>query len=515
MKRGIFLFLFLLSINWLFGQEINVVHRGAVGDGVKDNGKLFQQIIDELSLKGGGRIIVPAGQFLISPIQLKSKVELHLQKGARLLGSIDRDDYGIPPLSLIKVLDADHVKITGSGVIDGRGRELMKEIFKKLEAGLLQDSDWKVKRPTESNRAHVVYMKNSEHVEVRGVEFRDASTWVLKIINSDQLVFDQIRVESTAYWNNDGIDLDNCKNVRVTNSYFNTADDAICLKSESRDGFCDSIWIENCTLRSSASAFKMGTASYGGFKNITVKNIRVFDTYRSAIALEAVDGGFIENIDISGVKAVNTGNAIFIKLGKRNKDDVYSRVENIRIRDVYVEIPAGKPDAGYEMEGPVLKYPPGFVQQTGKIVSVSPWNHSTKETSVQLYPHNVFPASISGLPGHYIKNVILENIEMVYQGGGDRRKAFMPIDSLHIITEAADSYPEFSMFGELPVWGLFLRHAEGVALQNVRLKILHPDYRPAVALDDVRKVDARGLLIEGSSSKPDVHVIRSSGVLRN
>jgi len=360
-----------------------------------------------------------------------------------------------------------------------------------------------------------LWMNNCTNIHVKSVTFRDATSWVLKLQNSRNMEFDSIKVESMAYWNNDGIDLDNCSYVKVTNSHFNTADDAVCLKSESREGICDNILVENCVMRSSASAFKMGTASYGGFKNITVKNIRVFDTYRSAIALEAVDGGFIENIDISGVKAVNTGNAIFIKLGKRNKDDVYSRVENIRIRDVYVEIPAGKPDAGYEMEGPVLKYPPGFVQQTGKIVSVSPWNHSTKETSVQLYPHNVFPASISGLPGHYIKNVILENIEMVYQGGGDRRKAFMPIDSLHIITEAADSYPEFSMFGELPVWGLFLRHAEGVALQNVRLKILHPDYRPAVALDDVRKVDARGLLIEGSSSKPDVHVIRSAGVLRN
>lgn len=515
MKRVLHLFFYSFAFYCLNAQEMNVLQQGAVGDGIKNNGRIFQDIIDRLSNAGGGKIIVPAGQFLISPIELKSNVELHLQEGAKLVGSIDRDDYGMPPLSLIKVLNANHVKITGKGVIDGRGRELMKEIIKKLEAGLLQDSDWRIKRPTENNRAHVLYMKNSENVEVRGIEFRDASTWVLKIVNSNHLVFDRIRVESTAYWNNDGIDLDNCKNVRVTNSYFNAADDAICLKSESRNGFCDSIWIENCTLRSSASAFKMGTASYGGFKNITVKNIKVFDTYRSAIALEAVDGGVIENIDISGVRAINTGNAIFIKLGKRNKDDVYSRVENIRIRDVYVEIPTGKPDAGYEMEGPILKYPPGFIHPASKIVSVSPWNHSTKESNVHLYPHNVFPASISGLPGHFVKNIVLENIEMVYQGGGDRNKAFMPIDSLHIITEAAASYPEFSMFGELPVWGLYVRHAEGVTLKNVRLKLLHPDYRPAVAIDDARQVDARGLIIEGSNTKPDIHVVRSEGVLKN
>jgi hypothetical protein len=238
----------------------------------------------------------------------------------------------------------------------------------------------------------------------------------------------------------------------------------------------------------------------------------VYDTYRSAIALEAVDGGIIENIDISDVRGFNTGNAVFIKLGKRNRDDRHARVDGIRIRDVRVEVPAGKPDAGYEMEGPLLKYPPGYIPPAGRIVSVSPSNHSTKEKNVLLYPHNTIPASITGLPGHPVRNIVLEDVEIVYAGGGSRSKAFLPIDSMHIVTEAADRYPEFSMFGELPVWGLYLRHAEGVTLKNVRLALRKDDYRPALAADDVKGLTLDGLDVKGSGVTPSVHLRQTEGV---
>jgi hypothetical protein len=338
-------------------------------------------------------------------------------------------------------------------------------------------------------------MNNCTNVHVRSVTFKDATSWVLKLQNGRNMEFDSIQVESTAYWNNDGIDLDNCSYVKVTNSKFNTADDAICLKSESRDGICDNIIVENCVMRSSASAFKMGTASAGGFKNITVRNITVYDTYRSAIALEAVDGGIIENIDISGVRAKNTGNAIFIKLGKRNKDEVYSKVNNIRIRDVKVEVPAGKPDKGYELEGPLLKYPPSFMVPEQGVFSISPHNHSTKETNVVLYPHNIFPSSITGLPGHAVKNILLEDIEIIYEGGAQKTRTYIPADSLHIITEAAANYPEFSMFGELPAWGFYLRHVEGLSMKNIAISYRKEDFRVPIIMDDVRRVSISNLII--------------------
>ncbi|NBT15613.1 MAG: glycoside hydrolase family 28 [Chitinophagia bacterium] len=494
-------------------SDIVITSRGAIDDGITYNTKIIQQAIDEISFQGGGRVIIPKGKFLTAPLYLKSNVELHLMKDAVLLASSLRKDYGDEfPISLLKAKNLTNVQITGSGTIDGNGRALMKDIFKNLEAGLITDPEWKTKRPTEKNRGHLLWMHNCNTVKVSGVTFKDATSWVLKLQSSSKMIFDSIRVESVAYWNNDGIDLDNCVDVKVLNSFFNTADDAVCLKSESRNGICENILVENCVLRSSANAFKMGTASHGGFKNITVRNIQVYDTYRSAIALEAVDGGIIDNIDISKVYAKNTGNAIFIKLGKRNQDDVYSTISNIRIRDVKVEVPGGKPDKGYETEGPLLKYPPSYIVPENKVFSISPSNHSTKETNVILYPHNVFPSSITGLPGHPVKNVHLENIEIIYEGDAKKMRTHIPIDSLHIITEAADRYPEFSMFGELPAWGMFLRHVDGINMKNITLKYVKQDYRIPMILDDVHNANFQILKIPTLSQPPAVWLRKSTDV---
>ncbi len=494
-------------------KDIVVTALGAKGDGITYNTQIIQTAIEQVAANGGGRVVIPEGRFLTAPLTLRSNVDIHLHKGAVLLASPLRKDYGNEfPISLLKGKDINNVWITGTGIIDGNGRELMKDIFKNLEAGVITDPDWKTKRPTEKNRGHLLWMNNCTNVHVRNVTFKDATSWVLKLQNGRNMEFDSIQVESTAYWNNDGIDLDNCSFVKIMNSKFNTADDAICLKSESRDGICENIVVENCVMRSSASAFKMGTASAGGFKNITVRNITVYDTYRSAIALEAVDGGIIENIDISGVRAKNTGNAIFIKLGKRNKDDLYSKVSNIRIRDMRVEVPAGKPDKGYELEGPLLKYPPSFIVPAQGVFSISPHNHSTKETNVVLYPHNVFPSSITGLPGHSVKNILLEDIEIIYEGGAQKIRTLIPVDSLHIITEAAANYPEFSMFGELPAWGFYLRHVEGLSMKNITISYRKEDFRIPVVMDDVRRVNISNLVIPTAMQAPVIWMRQTADI---
>lgn len=125
--------------------------------------------------------------------------------------------------------------------------------------------------------------------------------------------------------------------------------------------------------------------------------------------------------------------------------------------DVQVQVPAGKPDMGYPVEGPPQKF-----------------------------PHNVFPASIVGLPGHAVEDVELKNIIITYEGGGMKEKACFGWDSLSRVPENASGYPEFSMFGELPSWALYVRHAKGITLQNVQLKLQQTDYRPACVFDDVQ-----------------------------
>ncbi len=232
-----------------------------------------------------------------------------------------------------------------------------------------------------------------------------------------------------------------CDSVSVTNSYFDAADDGICLKSHSQDFVCQNVYIHNNTMRTSANGIKFGTASYGGFRNIRIIKNLVFDTYRSAITFAAVDGGFVENVIVDSLRSINTGNVIFLRIGER-REGKKGRMDNISISNVYAEVPDTKPDAGYNYEGPV-----------------------------EDMPRNISPSSIVGMPDAPIENVTLRNIEIRFPGGGNPAFAKVGLDELEKVPEMPSSYPEFSMFKELPAWGFYIRHARGITFENVVLRL--------------------------------------------
>jgi polygalacturonase len=322
------------------------------------------------------------------------------------------------------------------------------------------------------------------------VTLKNSAAWVLTFRNSNNITVDNLTINSTVYWNNDGIDVVNCNGVHISNCNVDCADDGICLKSEGPiKGICENVTVENCTIRTSASGFKLGTGSHGGFNNITVRNLNIYDTYRSAVAIECVDGGTLENIDIRDITAKNTGNALLIRLGHRNTEGEVGSLKNVYIGNLYAEIPAGKPDIGYPLEGPRQKY-----------------------------LHNVFPSSITGLPGHPVEDVTLENIEIVYEGGGNKETAFFDWKKLDEVTENEAGYPEFSMFGELPVWGFYVRHVNGLKIKNVKISKKGSDYRPAVAFNDVSGLNIDGLEIPDSEVLPimilkDVQEIQNENII--
>ena len=482
MKRTCLFLLLTIATTTVFSQNkvFDITKFGAVGDGTTNNTPFIQKAIDSAAAHEGGRVLVPAGKFVTGVIQLRSGVELHVSANASLLGSTKRSDYGTVRASALIVADNQHhISITGTGTIDGRGREVVADVDRMLKEGTLQDPQWQTvnpwgqKRSAEFNRPHLLTFKNCDQVTITGVLFKDAACWVQTYRECTNLIIDSIRVLSTAYYNNDGIDIDDCRNVKITRCNVNADDDGICLKSHNANTFCENIEISDCVVRSSASALKFGTASHGGFKHVRVSNIKIYDTYRSAIALESVDGGTLEDVTIENIKATNTGNAIFIRLGHRKKEAAIGKVRNIKITNVKVEVPAGKPDKGYEMEGPEV-----------------------------TYPHNVFPASITGLPGYPVENVILENISITYLGGGNRQVAYFGLDSLQKVPENEGDYPEFSMFGELPCWGLYVRHATGIQLKNIKLQYKKDDFRPALIFDDVQQLQVQGLQIPTAKSIP-------------
>jgi polygalacturonase len=487
-------------------KEYLITSYGAKADGKTNNAGFIQDAIDEASSNGGGKVVIPPGNFVSGVLILKSDVNLHLEQGACLQGSINRLDYNNPiAMAFLVAQNQRNISITGEGVIDGRAGELMLDVMRQLRAGTITDLPrWKVSRPSEGVRPMLVIFKGCDQVNISGVTMKNAASWVQDYINCTNLTIDGINVQSTSYWNNDGIDISDCTNVKVINCFVNSADDGICLKSETPGKYCDNVYIANCTIRSSASAFKMGTASYGGFKNIKVRDLTVFDTFRSAIAIESVDGGHIENVDIQDVSATNTGNAVFIRLGHRNKKADVGTVKGIRIANVKAEIPLYKPDQGYPLEGPPDVNSPDKekmpARRSGYPFFGHPW-----------LPFNLLPSSIAGIPDFPVQDVVLENIEITCDGGASKEIACIPPDSVTSVPECESDYPEFSMFGELPAWGFYVRHAKGIEMKNVKIRYKEDDFRPAMVFDDVEGISLDSVDILTAKEMPVVLLNNVSG----
>ena len=153
------------------------------------------------------------------------------------------------------------------------------------------------------------------------------------------------------------------------------------------------------------------------------------------------------------------------------------------MQNIYIEVPAEKPDAGYAYEGPV-----------------------------EDNPRNISPASIIGLKGQPIEDIILRNVEIVYPGGSNPNYAFRGVSAkeLDAIPEMAEAYPEFSQFKELPAWAFYLRHVDGIQFENVKLIAKEKEYRPAIVMDDVKNASLKQVDYQEPGKKKKQLVLHNS-----
>ena len=413
---------------------------GAVGDGVKLDTRAIQAAIDACESAGGGRVYLSNGTFLSGGIRLKSNVTLCVEAGAVLLASRNKEDYA--GRSLIYAESAENVAVVGHGVIDGHGA-VSKE-FPKV-------------------RVHPIHLVRCKNVKIGDVTFRDSTTWVQHYFQCENVAIDGVTVDSrinpdiekpryatAAGRNEDGLDINSCQNVRVSNCQINSDDDAIVLKSTS-DIACRNITITNCVVSSNASAIKFGTESGGGFENVAVSNCTIYDTRNSGIALMIVDGGRLDGVNVSNIVMRNVkGSAIFIRLGNRarryNRDEKpgVGSVRNIIISNIQA-IEVG-----------------GWIEPIGK---------------------RVIGCHITGLPGFGVENVTLDNIRIKFKGGGTVK------DALREIPERPEAYPSCRMFGTLPAYGFYVRHAKNIEFHHLDLGFQNEDLRPALVFDDVKDLE--------------------------
>ncbi len=388
-------------------QRFNIKEYGAIGDGVAMDTEAVQKTIDACHEAGGGVVWVPAGDFQIGTIILKSNVTLSLDYGANLLGSTNATDYPTDKLSrpregdaycLIYAENAQNITIEGLGVIDGRGTH---ENFPRNRRG----------GRNSGIRPRLMRLESCENLTFSGVTYKRPAFWGLHLIDCKNVHFNAVtvRFRNNNYNNDDGFDIDGCENVLIENCDISTGDDAICLKSSLNP--CRNIVVRACRADSNTAAVKFGSSSRGGFIDISITNCYFHDCPMGAIKLQSVDGGRLENINISRIVMKDVGNPLFMRLGNRGStfgkgraDVSVGTLKNIRISDVVANV---------------------IVEDRAKSIEAV-----YKNTKVDSTPGvtddekaKAGPIMITGIPGHDIENVVLENIKISYPGHGNQNDA--------------------------------------------------------------------------------------------
>lgn len=444
-------------------KVFNIKSYGANGDGAAMETKAIQATIDACHDAGGGIVRVPVGDFQIGTIELKSNVTLSLDYGANLLGSTNKADYtteGLDdpreggPHCLIYANGATNIRIDGLGVIDGRGTP---ENFPRLRSG----------GRNRGLRPRLLRMVNCDKLTFSGVTWKRPAFWGLHLIDCKNIHFDAVTIRfRNNNFNNDGIDLDGCENVLIENCDIDSGDDAICLKSSKNP--CRYIAVRGCRVSSNTAPLKFGTSSRGGFVDVKVTNCYFHNSPMGAIKLQLVDGGRLENVDISRIVMEDVGCPIFIRLGDRG--NTFSRgdrekppvgtLRNIRISDVVAKVTIEDREAA----------------------SRAAYKNVKAEDAAGITDREkakAGPIMITGIPGHYIENVTLQNVRVSFPGHGTTE------DAERAVPEDIERYPEQFFFGVLPSWGAYIRHAKNVEFVNVELKVRTSDARKRIQLEDV------------------------------
>ena len=452
---------------------------GATGDGKTLDSDAVNRAIEAAVAAGGGVVVFPAGSYLCFSIHLKSQMHLHLLQGSAIVaadsplpgeqtgyrgGVYDAaepktgwdayQDYGHNHWhnSLLWGEDIHDLSITGPGLIWGKG----------LSNGRGRKDDgapFVAEQPGVGNKA--IALKNCHNVLLRDFSILKGGHFGLLLTGVDNLTIDNLIIDT----DRDGMDIDCCQNVRVSNCTVNSPwDDGICPKSSYALGYARptrNLTISNCfvtgsyelgsvldgTFKKFARDFrvprtgriKCGTESNGGFINIAISNC-VFEGCQG-LALESVDGALLEDIAITNTTMRDlVSGPIFMRLGSR-------------------------------LRGPKESTKVGTLKRI-LIDNLTCYNAPQKISSI-----------LSGIPGFSIEDVKLSNIYIETVGGEPSEAA--PVQP----PEFESKYPEPGMFGPMPAFGFFLRHVRNVEMSHVEIATTTPDARPAFYLADVQRAD--------------------------
>ncbi len=432
------------------GNIYDVRKYGAAGDGKKDDAAAIQKAIDECAQNGGGMVLLHNGTFFSGGIVFRSNVELHISSTAVLVASEDiskhnsdhKFDHGEPVRSFIHGDGCHHIAITGSGKIEGQGH--------LFEAG-----------GSYSVRPLLIQLRACTDVRIRDILLSNSAVWACWLLQCHHVKVDGVRIDNPISPNRDGIDIDGCTEVIISNCNIKTEDDSIAFKVSQKGFPCRNIVVTNCILSSRCAAIRLGPDAADNIENVTVSNCVIRDTRLNGIKIQEALGAVIRNITFSNIVMDNVRGPISIRLaGWKVKEDEPT--------------PFKIDDSDWEM---------------GKLQNV------LFENIQATMPDDNICMSITGTTKTRPQQITFSNLDFTFAGGGTAEQG-----ARREVPDLDRHYPEMYIFGELPAYALYIHHASGIVLNNVQFRLRTDDLRPAIVCDDVDDLELSACRIAGSKN---------------
>ena len=466
--------------------HFNVTDFGAIGDGITKATSALQNAIDVCHNSGGGKVLLPAGDYLSGSIYLKSNVELHLAAGARIVGSADLEDYNAEDIfpeniafssenvtarHLIIAYRQENISITGQGTIDGNSAQLFDPLPEHISASYrFKAGNFPIRN---SRPGQMIFFCRCQNVSASDVQLVNSPYWTFFLLGCKDVQIRNIFIENPpATQNGDGIDIDCCKNVTISDCIIRSGDDSITVRGNSRklgegDWICENVVVTNCILSTPCNAIRIGVGD-GHIRKVLFNNINIPDASR--------------------------GISIISLYRKTNNSHHGTRIEDIHFSDFLMDVDVPFTiDTGHGSEHPATI--DDISLRNFKIIA---------QAGAQLVGTSETP----------IGKVLFQNIDWLVHAGSENREFHdeLPVPLSHHGYRGRNGGPalpcalfatyttnlqmdHFELRWKIPsaVWrdGILLRNMTGVDLHNLYLSQPQSDSGTAISCQDVQEITIR------------------------
>lgn len=420
---------------------------GAKGDSETVNTKAIQAAINKCNANGGGTVLIAGGKFVTGTIFLKNNICLRVEAGAVLLGSThiadystntDRTMYSEPYMNrcLIFARDAQNITLEGGGIIDGQGKSLPE------------------KGDKDKNRPKMIRFINCSHIRLHDLQLKSPASWTSEWRYCTDIAVDGLTISSRNISNGDGLDFDGCTKVRVSNSTFETGDDCVCLQTSDKLHPCVDIAITNCNFSGRWAGIRIGLLSRSNFENVVVSNCTFRDHNDSGLKIQMMEGAVMSNMLFTNLVMQNVPRPVFLTFNRQNaaynatgEPAPMNRVHDIVFSNILVQDTVGGKNCGF---------------------------------------------IVTGMPEHHVENISFNNIHATFLGGGSAEDS-KAVPAEFTTANLKGRWPEIGgLRTTVPAFGIYLRHVNGVSLQNISINTVKPDARNAIVFTDVDNVQTVG-----------------------